>query len=229
MYILVVEDDQFTCAMVQFALSKEGYRVEVIDNPPGAMQMILKEEPDLLILDVAMPYQNGFDFSKKLRAEGYDTPIIFMTARDTIEDKLHGFTLGADDYICKPFNYQELVARVQAVIRRVKKNTEVGGQSIRSGQVELLPAELKVVMPNRATVSLTPKEMQVLRVLMIASGQIVKRERIFAEVWNDDDGSSGSNNVDVYIHRLRMKLEADADNPQYIVAIRGSGYKFIGK
>src|SRR5579863_9666052 len=100
-YILVVEDDQFTSALVQFALSKEGYQVETADTPHGAMHLILKQEPDLLILDISMPYQNGLDFSKKLRIAGYETPIIFMTARDTVEDRLQGFAVGADDYICK--------------------------------------------------------------------------------------------------------------------------------
>ena len=226
MYILVVEDDQFTSAMVQFALSKEGYEVETIDNPHGAMQMINRQEPDLLILDIGMPYQNGFEFSKKLKSAGYKIPIIFMTARDAIEDKLQAFTLGADDYISKPFNYQELVARTQAVMRRVKKDTDKGDQSIRSGQFELLPAELKVVKPDCTPISLTPNEMRILRVLMASAGQVVKRESIFAEVWDDEDPSS--NSVDDYIRRLRVKLEVDPEHPQHILAIRGSGYKFVG-
>ncbi len=224
-YILVVEDDRFTSALVQFALSEEGYRVETADNPRGAMQMILKQEPDLLILDISMPYQNGFEFSKKLRIAGYETPIIFMTAYDSIEDKLQGFTLGADDYICKPFNYQELVARIRAVTRRFKKTITSGTQTICCGQFELLPAEMKVVKPNRATVSLTPKEMRVLRMLMVSAGQVVKRDRIFQEVWDDEE--CGSNSVDVYIRRLRVKIEEDPEHPRHILSVRGMGYKFI--
>src|SRR2546428_11002655 len=166
MYILVVDDDQFANALVQFVLSKEGFDVETLDNPRGAMQMIQKREPDLLILDVTMPYIDGFEFSSRLRAEGYETPLIFMTAKDTIEDKLQGFNNGADDYICKPFNHQELVARVQAVMRRIKKNGKLGNTSIRCGQIELLPGELKVVVPGHASLPLTPTAMQVLRVLM---------------------------------------------------------------
>jgi DNA-binding response OmpR family regulator len=226
-YILVVEDDQFTSAMVQFALSKEGYKVETADNPHGAMHMILKQEPDLLILDINMPYQNGFEFSKKLRIAGYETPIIFMTAKDSVEDRLQGFNAGADDYICKPFNFQELVARAQAVMRRTKKTTNTGNQTIRCGGFELLTGDLKVVTPSGATVTLTPKEMRVLRMLMISAGQVVKRDRIFAEVWEDDE--NGSNSVDVYIRRLRVKLEEDPEHPQHILSVRGSGYKFIGR
>jgi DNA-binding response OmpR family regulator len=138
-YILVVDDDHFANALVQFVLSKEGYEVETTDNPRGAMQMIQKREPDLLILDVTMPYINGFEFSSQLRAEGYEIPLIFMTAQDTIEAKLQGFNIGADDYICKPYNHQELVARVQAVLRRLKKHhARIGDQSVRAGMPGLV-------------------------------------------------------------------------------------------
>jgi DNA-binding response OmpR family regulator len=226
-YILVVDDDRFANALVQFVLSKEGYEVETMDNPRGAMQMIQKREPDLLILDVSMPYIDGFEFSSKLRAEGYDTPLIFMTAKDSIEDIIQGFKIGADDYICKPFIHQELVARVQAVLRRVKKNGHVENQSIRCGQFQLFPAELKMVTPDRPTIFLTPKETHVVRMLMTYPGQVVKREYLLSEVWNDHE--SNSNIVDVYIRRLRVKLEVDAENPQHIISVRGSGYKFIGK
>jgi len=226
-YILVVDDDRFANTLVQFVLSKEGYEVETADNPRGAIQMIQKREPDLLIVDVTMPYINGFEFSARLRAEGYEIPLIFMTAQDTIEAKLQGFNIGADDYICKPYNHQELVARVQAVMRRIKKNGKVDGQSIRGGQIELFPAELKAVMPGRTAITLTPTEMYVLRVLMSSPGQVINRDQLLAEVWNDNENNS--NIVDVYIRRLRVKLEVDADKPRHIISVRGVGYKFIGK
>jgi len=225
-YILVVDDDHFANTLVQFVLSKEGYEVETADNPRGAMHMIQRREPDLLILDVTMPYLNGFEFSTKLRQEGYEIPLIFMTAQDTIEAKLQGFNIGADDYICKPYNHQELVARVQAVMRRIKKHNRLGNQSIRKGQMELFPAELKVVN-GHTSITLTPTEMQVLRVLMDSSGQVVNRDQLLTEVWNDEENNS--NIVDVYIRRLRLKLEADPDKPQHIISVRGVGYKFVGK
>jgi len=227
MYILVVDDDQYANSLVQFVLSKEGYEVETTDNPRGALQMIEKREPDLLILDVMMPYINGFEFSTKLRSEGYETPLIFMTAQDGIESRLQGFNIGADDYICKPFNHQELVARVQAVMRRVKNTAKVGNSSIRCGQFELFPGELKVVVPNRAPIMLTPTEMHVLRALMTSPGQVVDRDQLLSEVWNDNE--SNSNIVDVYIRRIRLKLEEDADRPQHIISVRGIGYRFLGK
>lgn len=226
-YILVVDDDNFANNLVQFVLSKEGYEVATTDNPRWATQLIQKREPDLLIVDVMMPYITGFEFATKLRAEGYETPIIFITAQDNIESKLQGFEIGADDYVCKPFIHQELVARVNAVMRRIKKHAMVGNQSIRGGQIELFPAELQVTMDGQTVISLTPTEMQVLRVLMNYAGQVVTREQLLSEVWNDD--GSDSNIVDVYIRRLRLKLEADPNKPQYIVSMRGLGYKFVGK
>ena len=227
MYILVVDDDQFANTLVQFVLNKEGYDVETTDNPRGALQMIKKREPDLLIIDVMMPYLDGFEFAIHLRKEGYEIPIIFMTAQDAIESKIQGFNIGADDYICKPFNHQELVARVQAIIRRVKHNAKVGNSSICNGQFELFPGELKVVIAGNGSITLTPTEMHVLRVLMSSTGQVVDRDRLLSEVWNDSENNS--NIVDVYIRRLRLKLEEDADKPLHIVSVRGIGYRFVGK
>lgn len=227
MYILVVDDDLFANTLIHFVLSKEGFEVETTDNPRGAMQMIQKREPDLLIVDVMMPYLSGFEFASKLREGGYDVPFIFMTAQDALESKLQGFQIGADDYICKPFIHQELVARVQAVMRRIKKYSKIGNQSIRCGQIELIPGDLKVVMPGHADITLTPTEMHVLRVLMASPGQVVNRDKLLSEVWNDNENNS--NIVDVYVRRLRMKLEDDADRPQHITSVRGVGYKFLGK
>jgi len=120
-YILVVDDDRFATTLVRFILSKEGYEVETTDNPHGAMQMIQTREPDLLILDVTLPYRNGFEFSAKLRGQGYEIPLIFLTAHQTREAKAQSFANGADDYLCKPYHHQELVACVEAVLRRRKK------------------------------------------------------------------------------------------------------------
>ncbi|HEX4208072.1 MAG TPA: response regulator transcription factor [Ktedonobacteraceae bacterium] len=227
MYILVVDDNRFENTLVQFVLSKEGCEVETADNPRGALQMIQKREPDLMILDVTMPYLNGFEFSEQLRVEGYEIPLIFITAQDNIEAKLQGFNIGADDYICKPYNPQELVARVQALMRRIKKYGKVSNQSIRIGPIELFPADLKVAVEGQEASTLTPREMHVLRVLMTSPGQVVSRDQLLAEVWNDNENNS--NIVDVYIRRLRVKLEEDADGPQYILSVRGMGYKFVGK
>ncbi|GAC1391369.1 MAG: response regulator transcription factor [Ktedonobacteraceae bacterium] len=227
MYILVVDDDPFANTLIKFVLDKEGYEVETADNPRGALQMIQKREPDLLLLDVKMPYQTGFEFSQKLRTDGYDMPLIFMTAHDSTEAKLQGFKIGADDYICKPYNHEELVARVHAVMRRVKNRNKLDNQSLRGGRVELFPADLKVAINGKEPMLLTYTEMQVLRVLMNSAGQVVSRGMLLSAVWHDDENNS--NIVDVYIRRLRVKIENDPYKPQHILAIRGTGYKFIGK
>lgn len=229
MNILVVDDDHFANKLVQYVLAKEGHEVEIADDPKIALQMLEQEgEPDLLIVDITMPYINGFEFVARLHHEGYRIPVIFLTAQDTIEAKLQGFNLGADDYICKPYNHQELVARVEALRRRL--NATAGAtlqQPVQSGQVKLMPKELKVKIAEQKSIALTPTEMQVLRFLMLNAGKIVKRDELLEAVWGESE--SGSNIVDVYIRRLRVKLEIDADTPQYILSSRGSGYKFVKK
>lgn len=225
MYILIIDPDQFANALVQFVLKKAGYEVETIDNPRGAMQMIQRREPDLLILEANMPYMSGFEFSATLRAEGYVIPLIFLTTRDTIEDKLKGFDVGADDYICKPYNHQELVARVQVIMHRIKKSNKIVNQSIRCGEIELFPSELKVILSSKTVIFLTPTEMQILHMLMIYPGHVIKREQLLEEIWNDTENNS--NIVDVYIRRLRTKLKNYPDEPEHILSIRGIGYKFV--
>ncbi len=227
MYILVVDDEPFANTLVKFVLDKEGYEVETAENPRIALQLIQRRIPDLLLLDVKMPYQDGFQFSEKLHADGYEIPLIFMTAQDGIESKLQGFRIGADDYICKPFNHEELVARVHAVMRRIKNRTRVGNQSLSGGRVELFPADLKVSVSGNEPKPLTHTEMQVLRVLMGSVNQVVSRDLLLSEIWHDDENNS--NIVDVYIRRLRVKIEDDPYRPEHILSIRGTGYKFVGK
>ncbi len=207
MYILVVDDDRFSNSLVEFVLSKEGYDVETTDDPRHTLQMIQRREPDLLILDIRMPFLDGFTLATEIRNAGYKTPFIFMTAMDSVENKLKGFRIGAGGYICKPFHHQKLAALV-----------------LRGGGIELFPAQLKVEVANRGPIKLSPTEMQVLRVLMEKSGQVLTREHVLAEVWKDM--ANKSNIVDVYIRRLREKLEIDPKKPKYIISVRGSGYKF---
>ena len=227
LYILVVDDDHFANMLVQFVLTKEGYEVETTDNPRSALHLIQKREPDLLLLDVAMPNLNGFEFSAKLCDEGYEIPLIFMTAQNAPEVRLQGFKMGADDYICKPYDHQELVARIQAVMRRVKKYGKTSNHCIRSGRFELFPLDLKVIVGSRGPIMLTPTEMQILRILMRHPGQVVDRKQLVAEIWHD--GESSSNVLDVYIRRLRTKIEVDVEKPRYIISLRNRGYKFIGR
>lgn len=229
MRILVVDDEPIGTKLVHFILNEEGYDVTSVDSPRGAIAMIQRELPDLILLDVTMPHMNGFDFYERLRKNEYDIPVIFVTARGELEDKLKGLRLGADDYIVKPFDPAELLARVQAVLRRYRKaSAQASGQILRAGDFELHIADLQVLLPNKQSVLLTPKEMRILMTLAGRAGQVLRREDLLDMIWGENY-SGESNIVDVYIRRLRRKIERDPANPQYIQSARGIGYKFVGK
>jgi len=229
MKILVVDDEPISTKLVHFILSEEGYDVAAVDSPRGAMAMIQRQLPDLILLDVNMPQMNGFDFHKRLRENDYDIPIIFVTAKGELEDKLHGLRQGADDYIVKPFDPAELLARVQAVLRRYRKATaQASNQILRVGEFELNIADLQITLPDKRAVLLTPREMKIMLVLAGRVGQILRREELLDMIWGEDYPGE-SNIVDVYIRRLRRKIEHDPATPQYIQSARGVGYKFVGK
>ncbi len=229
MTILLVDDEPINSKLMQFILSEEGYEVSSVDNPRGALAMIQRQLPDLILLDVGMPYMNGFDFYQRLRDEQYDVPVIFVTARGELEDKLKGLNLGADDYIVKPFAPAELLARVQAVLRRYRKaQAETSGQVLRVGQFEFHIADLQLCLPDKSNVLLTPKEMKIMVTLAGRVGHVFRREELLDAIWGENYPGE-SNIVDVYIRRLRRKIERDPANPQYIQSARGVGYKFVGK
>lgn len=229
MRILVVDDEPIGTKLVHFILSEEGYDVTSVDSPRGAMAMIQRQLPDLILLDVNMPQMNGFDFYQRLRDYEYDIPVIFVTAKGELEDKLHGLRGGADDYIVKPFDPAELLARVQAVLRRYRKAAaQTSGQILRVGEFELNMADLQICLPDKRTVLLTPREMKIMVILAGRVGQVLQREELLEAVWGQDYQGE-SNIVEVYIRRLRRKIEPDPSNPQYIQSARGVGYKFVGK
>jgi DNA-binding response OmpR family regulator len=229
MRILVVDDEPISSKLVHFILNEEGYDVSSVDSPRGALALIQRQLPDLILLDVNMPHMNGFDFHKHLRANDYDIPVIFVTAKGELEDRLNGLRDGADDYIVKPFDPAELLARVQAVLRRYRKaSAQASGQVLRVGGFELNIADLQMSLPDKRVVLLTPRELKIMLLLAGRFGQILRREELLEAVWGEDYPGE-SNIVDVYIRRLRRKIERDPANPQYIQSIRGMGYKFVGK
>ncbi len=226
--ILVVDDDPVGNKLVQFILSEEGYDVTTVDSTRGAFALIQKQVPDLILLDVGMPYMNGFDFFRRLRDQEYDIPVIFVTAKGELEDKLQGLRMGADDYIVKPYAPAELLARVQVVLRRYRKATaQAAGQVLRAGAFELNIADLQVILPDKRSVLLTPREMRILVMLAGHTGRVLPREELLNAIWGENYRES--NIVDVYISRLRRKIERDPANPQYIQSARGIGYKFVSK
>ena len=226
MRILVVDDDPLGSRMVQFLLTEQGYTVDMTDSARGAIALLESHVPDLLLLDVNLPHLSGFEFCKRLRDDGYEMPVIFVTAKGELEDRLQGLRIGADDYICKPFQPAELSARVEAVLRRYRR-TRGDGAVIQTQSIEIDAVGLRVNLPGRRPVALTPTEMKVLVQLAQRPGETVEREEVMANVWGDAYIGE-SNIVDVYVRRLRRKLERDPAHPELIHSARGVGYKFVG-
>ena len=223
MRILVVDDDLSGSRLMQFLLTEQGYQVDMVDNAHGALALIERQPPDLVLLDVNLPQLNGFEIYQRLRERDWDMPVIFVTAKDDLEDRLQGLRMGADDYICKPFQPAELQARVEAVLRRYRKaKLTQEMQRFRVGALDIDVAELQVTVDGGSTRQLTRTEMKLLLQLAQRPGQVLSREELMNNVW-DDTGES--NTVDVYIRRLRRKLEAEPSNPAIIVSIRGIGYR----
>ena len=223
--ILIVEDDLSNSRLMHFLLSDKGYQVESVDNARGALAMVERQPPDLMLLDVNLPLLSGFEIYQRLRDRNVDIPVIFVTAKGELEDRLQGLNMGADDYISKPFQPAELTARVEAVMRRYRKSVGSEQQHLRSGDLDIDVAALTVQLPDRRTVHLTPTEMKLLLQLAQHPGQALSREVLMEGVWGESYGGE-SNIVDVYVRRLRRKIERDPATPAVIQSARGIGYKF---
>lgn len=227
MRILVVDDDPIGGRMLQFLLSEQGYHVDIVDNARGALALVERTPPDLMLLDVNLPQLNGFDLYQRLRDQSYDLPVIFVTAKGELEDRLQGLRMGADDYICKPFQPAELAARVDAVLRRYRKVHGGDQQQLHTGELGVDISTLQVTLPDHRVVRLTPTEMKLFLQLVQRPGQILSREDLLDAVWGEHYIGE-SNIVDVYIRRLRRKIERDAANPNLIQSARGVGYRYAG-
>ena len=232
MRILVVEDDSFNRKMVEFLMQSEGHEVDSIDNPVGALQLVERRPPHLILLDInfdAKQAMDGFKLFEKLKERHIDIPVIFVTSRNELNDKLRGFDLGADDYITKPYAPAEVVARIRRVLHRVYHTPVTPPpQLLKFEGIELSIADLCVrVAPNRVA-SLTPTEMKLLMHLMQCPDQVVSRDDLLVAVWGDNYPGE-SNIVDSYIRKLRLKVEVDPGHPHYIKTTRGFGYRFTTK
>lgn len=227
MRILVVDDNEISSRMVEFLLSQQGYQVDTVDNGRGALALIQRNPPDLILLDVTLPQMSGFEIYERLRQDDVDVPVIFVTARDELDNKLLGLKMGADDYICKPFEPAELTARVEAVLRRYRKAITVPRPRLQPGNIDIDVASLQVALPDGRVAQLTPREMQLLLKLAERPGQIVSREDLMDAVWGENYPGE-SNIVDVYVRRLRRKIERDPANPELVQVARGVGYRFMG-
>jgi two-component system alkaline phosphatase synthesis response regulator PhoP/OmpR family response regulator RpaB len=181
-------------------------------------------EPDLIILDLNLPDIDGIKACQSIRRE-YDTPIIMLTARDGISDRVLGFECGADDYLVKPFNAMELSARIKAVLKRVERSLVRSRYECRDVAIEF---KSRRVLLNGRDVPLTKTEYDLLELFVAHPGEVLTRDFIRNQIWRDSQLYSQSRTVDVHIQRLRKKLEQDPNNPQYIVTVAGVGYRYCG-
>lgn len=217
--VLVVDDDTGVREAVERALKFEGYEVATAPDGGRALEAIGRDAPDVIVLDVMMPFIDGLEVCKRLRANGNTTPILMLTARHEVSDRVAGLDAGADDYLVKPFSLDELLARLRALLRRTGSLSM--GQVLVVGDLRL-NTETREVSRGDAAIDLTKTEFQLLELLMANAGMVLTREVIYDRIWGYDFGTT-SNSLDVYIGYLRRKTEV-GDASRLIQTVRGVGY-----
>ena len=226
--ILVVDDERDIADLLEVYLQSENYEVYKFYSAKEALNCIENQELDLAILDIMLPDINGFSLCQKIR-EKYTYPIIMLTAKDEETDKITGLTLGADDYVTKPFRPLELIARVKAQLRRYKKYTpmqiEKHSTPILTYKKLMLDTQTYECELNGAPISLTPTEFSILRILLERQGTVVTLEDLFHLVWKDEYYSKNSSTITVHVRKKKKKLQDTTEKPQYIKTIWGVGYK----
>jgi two-component system alkaline phosphatase synthesis response regulator PhoP len=223
--ILLVEDEPGLRLTLSDRLGREGYAVETASDGEQAMQAAIADSFDLIVLDIMLPRKNGLDVCRDLRQSGYATPILMLTARGQTLDKVVGLKLGADDYLTKPFEMPELLARIEALLRRAAQGPSRSAVH-RFGRVQVDLRQTEVQRDGKV-VQLSAKEFQLLRYFLEHRGETLSRERLLTDVWGYERSLS-TRTVDVHVAWLRQKLEADPKQPQLILTIHGLGYKFAG-
>jgi DNA-binding response OmpR family regulator len=226
--ILAVEDDPAILRGLADNLRFEGYEVITASDGETGYQLQRERKPDLIVLDLMLPRMSGFEFCRKLRGEGIQTPILMLTARSEEPDRVLGLDLGADDYVTKPFSVRELMARVRALLRRSQPSpdgTDPLPDDLRFGGVEIDFRSYEA-RRNGETLEMTRKEFAILRYLASRPGEVVTRDDLLNEVWGYESYPS-SRTVDNHVAGLRAKLERDSSQPEHIKTVHGVGYKFI--
>jgi two-component system alkaline phosphatase synthesis response regulator PhoP len=222
--ILLVEDEPGLVLTITDLLNAEGYAVESATDGPTGLTKALNERFDLIVLDVMLPGKNGVDLCRELRQRGRDMAILILTAKSQLTDRVVGLKLGADDYMVKPFEPPELLARIEALLRRVKKEKLPPVMRFEFGSVEI-DFEKGMARKAGAPVGLAGKELELLRYLIDHRGAAVSREELLQAVWEYQPGVS-SRTIDVHVAWLRQKLEDNPQYPQHIHTVRGVGYRF---
>ncbi len=216
--VLVVDDEENITFLLDSALRHFGFDVCVASNGRDAITQAEKFAPDVMLLDVMLPDLDGFEIVRRLRLEGNKVPVLFLTARDTTEDKVRGLTLGGDDYVTKPFSLEEVVARIQVILRR--QGTASGSSQLTFADLEM-DDDAHVVRRAGQVIELSPTEYNLLRFLLVNSGRVLSRNQILDHVWQYDFGGHATV-VETYISYLRKKI--DKLGPPLIQTVRGVGY-----
>ena len=225
--ILVIEDDPNTVALVALYLEREGFRALTASDGRKGLELAERHRPDLVILDLMLPRVDGWEVCRRLR-QSSDVPVIMLTARSEEIDKVAGLTLGADDYVVKPFSPRELVARVQAVLRRTPRALETPPKVIAHGDLVLDLENRRLTICGK-TVELTPHEYALLKALASRPGRTYTRDELLARLYPAGDTVVVDRVVDVHIGKLRQKIEPRLSSPTYIITVRGIGYRFADR
>lgn len=224
--VLMVDDDIRMARMIEAYLRSKNHHVSICTSAQSALDLIVKERPDLMILDIAMPGVTGLELCRRLRAHPYqlETPILFLSARGATDDKIAGLEAGADDYLSKPFDLRELELRIEALLRRAAaKNGQAEPMELRVGNLRLDRRTFKAYVDNRE-VQLTPVEYELLRYLMLKAGKVISAEELLQDVWRYYPGTGDTAVVRVQIMNLRNKIEKDRRAPEYIQTVYRHGY-----
>ncbi len=222
--ILIIDDEAANRQLLATLLDWRGFQTIVADSAEGGLRLAYRHQPDLVLLDVMMPGMDGWEVCRRLR-ELSDVPIIFLTVRNQTADVVRGLELGADDYITKPYDNDELVARVRAHLRRVPPGGLDTQNCYQGGSLRVNFLNREVYIDDHLT-HLTPKEFNLLSVLVRHAGRVVTRRQLVREAWGERSNES-VDGLKLYIHYLRQKLEPNPTQPQYILTSRGVGYRFV--
>lgn len=221
--IIIVEDDAKTAGLVAIYLEREGFKTITANDGQQALALARRHNPIFAILDLMLPGVDGWEVCRELRRSS-NIPILILTAREDEVDRILGLTLGADDYVVKPFSPRELVARVKAILRRARAQPAPTGDLLAHGELTLHLTKHRVTLQGQP-VALTPSEFKLLSVLMAAPGKVFLREELLNCLYPSGEAVV-DRVIDVHIGNLRQKIEADSANPRFILTVRGAGYQF---
>ena len=224
--ILIIDDEEPTVELIDLLLTRRGFETIRAYRAEEGLRKSYRHQPDLVLLDIMMPDMDGWDVCKRLR-EMSDVPIIFLTARSDVKDVVQGLEMGADDYIVKPYDNEELVARIKAHLRRSPRPNMSEELQFNDGEFRLNFMNREVWVRNELK-HLTPKEFNLLAVLVRNAGRVVTRKELVTQAWGEEY-SDAIDSLKLYIHYLRQKMEINPQQPEYIITSRGVGYRFVNR